>query len=218
NAALCLLHDNGHDAKAVIQLANQLVQDGNDTRSAYEMALNAYLSHDPAMLPTVAKVMKLVDASDDGTVDQYDAALSTYVSTGKDTELAALAPMIAQDSLALAVRDGEITPEEAASGDIGKALGFEPGPALQEAAASIGQVSADQPGQQPEPVAWKQQGQPDSPQIGAEPQAQDFTNNSQLALGNSPAGFVARGAQARWARNTFEPGTAGYPTDAAQAV
>lgn len=219
NAALCLLHDHGHDANAVIGMANRLMKDGQDPRSAYEASLNTYLSVEPAMLPTVSKVLKLVDASDDRTVDQYDAALSAYVSTGDDSELVSLAPMIAQDSLDLALREGEITPEEAASGDLAKALGFEPREALQEAiAAKAEQASAPQQTQQERPPQqWKPLEQAAAPQIGTAPAATDMTNGSQIGLGGV-TGYVAPGARAAWARETLQPGSEGYPSaDAASA-
>jgi len=219
NAALCLLHDNGHNASAVIGVANRLIQDGKDPRSAYEAALNTFLSTEPAMLPAVSKVLKLVDASDDKTVDQYDAALSTYVSTGDDTEINALAPTIAADSIALALRDGEITEEEAASGDIEKALGFEPGPALQEAVAAMGeQQTEQQPQAQQDQQQWRHPEQPAAPQLGDAPATVNATNSSQVAPGFGATGFVARGSQLAWARETLEPGSPGYPAPDAATV
>ena len=194
NAALCLIHDNGHDADAIIHVANTLMKQGADTRSAYEDALNAFVGEEPALLPVIAKVHRLVDASDDGTVDQYDAALSEYVDTGDDSSINALAPMIAEDSIALALKDGEITQEEADSGDLSKALGFEPGPALQEAMANSAQ--ADQPGQQSE--------QPATPQIGDAP-GPSFVNGSQVGASIAPTGMVAAGAARNWAANTNQP-------------
>lgn len=209
NAALCLIHDNGYNASAVIGMANRLTQEGKDPRSAYEAALNTFLSTEPAMLPTVSKVLKLVDASDDKTVDQYDAALSAYVSTGDDTELNTLAPIIAQDSIALALRDGEITEEEAASGDIAKALGFEPGPALQEAVTAMGEQQTGQQPQaqqegQPNQAQWRPKAQSALPQVGDVPAPQNVVNGSQVSLGG-PTGFIAMGARAKIARETGPP-------------
>ena len=82
NAALCLLHDNGHNAKGIIRVANELVAGGVDTRTAYEMALNNYMPLAADLAPVVSKIFRLVEASDDRTVDQYDSALSEYVSSG----------------------------------------------------------------------------------------------------------------------------------------
>jgi hypothetical protein len=204
NAALCLLHDNDHDAKSVIDMANNLVRSGQDPRSAYEAALNSYLANEPAMLPTISMVLRLVDASDDATVDQYDAALSTYATSGDDTELNALAPMIAEDSLALAVRDGEITQEEAANGDLTKALGFEPGPALEQAVAAMGDQPSDQAAPEQQSQQWRQSEQSPVSQLANAPPAQTVTNSSQVSLGGA-TGVVAPNAAKHWAANTSHP-------------
>ena len=215
NAALCLIHDNGHNASAVIGAANRIIQDGQDPRSAYEAALNTFLATEPAMLPTVSKVLKLVDASDDRTVDQYDAALDQYISTGDDSGINALAPMIAEDSIALALRDGEITEEEAASGDIAKALGFEPGPALQEAVAAMGEQTEQPPQGEQEQQQWRPRLEEAQPQLGDAPAVVNVTNSSQVT---GPTGFVAVGAQRAWARETLPPGSEGYPAVEAATV
>jgi len=220
NAALCLMHDHGYDANSVIKQANELIKGGADTRSAYEQSINSLLGNEPDLLPVVSKVMRLVDASDDATVDTYDAALSTYVTTGDNTDLNALAPTIAEDSLALAVKDGEITQEEADSGDIAKALGFEPGPALVEAIATRGEQSNEQKpeGQQEAPKPNQPEyplGQKiDAPQLGDTPAQQpSFVNGSQVGSAMAPTGMVAAGAAANWARNT----TSGLPNGAVAA-
>jgi hypothetical protein len=215
NAALCLIHDNGYDAKPIIKRANELMKTGDDTRTAYELALNEFIQTEPGLLPAITKAHNLVDASDDKTVDRYDAALSDYVTTGDNSSLNELAPMIAEDSLALAVRNGEITQEEADSGDIAKALGFEPGPALVEAIATRGEQSnerkpegeqqAPKPNQPEYPLGQKA----DVPQLGDKPppSAPSFVNGSQVGAASAPTGMVAAGAAANWARNT----TSGLP-------
>jgi hypothetical protein len=223
NAALCLLHDEGHDANSVIHVANELIKQGSDTRSAYEDALNAFIGEQPAMLPVISKIHRLVDASDDGTVDQYDAALSEYVTTGDDSSLNALAPMIAEDSIALALQDGEITQEEADSGDLAKALGFEPGPLLAEAVAGDAGQQQEAEGQQEQqapapnqqlPGKWQQQQRPaDAPQAGKQAPAPSFVNGSQMGASSAPTGMVAAGAARNWARNTNAP----LPNGAAEA-
>ena len=197
NAALSLIYDTGHDATGVIELANSLMGQGQDPRSAYENAINGFIAREPALTPVISKVLNLVDASDDKTVDQYDAALSGYLTTGDDSSLKALAPMIAQDSLALAVKEGEITQDEAANGDLAKALGFEPGEALVEAAAA----TAQQPSQQqahPQQFHWSS---PDAaPKIDAVPTSSDtYSNGSQVSFGGGPAGMIAPKAAQIWA-------------------
>jgi hypothetical protein len=205
NAALCLIHDNGHDAKPVIKLANELAKEV-DTRTAYELALNEFLANVPTLAPIISKIIKLVDASDDGTVDQYDAALSQYVTTGDDSTLNSLAPMIAEDSLALAVRDGEITQDEADSGDLSKALGFEPGPAMVEAIAARADQSEEGPPEPSQP-AWQPKAQADRPQLGeaASGRQPEFVNGSQVGAAIAPTGMVAAGAARNWVRNTGQP-------------
>jgi hypothetical protein len=212
NAALCLLHDNGHSAKGVIRVANELVEGGVDTRTAYEMALNNYMPLAADLAPVVSKIFRLVEASDDRTVDQYDSALSEYVSSGDDSSLNALAPIIAEDGLALALREGDITAEEAASGDIAKALGFEPGPALEEAVAAIANGAGEQPNEaqaneqpQPNQPEWQPKVEAAVPQLGAAPTPKPLGNASQVSLGSGPTGFVAMGARAKIARETGPP-------------
>lgn len=217
NAALCLLDDNGYDAQTVIHMATQLNKDGKDHRTAYETALNAYLAEEPDIFPAISKALRLVDASDDATVDQYDAALSVYATTGDDSSLNALAPMIAQDSLALALREGEITQEEAAGHNLKKALGFEPGPALQEAVTAMAQQSSDQQASQPQQAQqWRQPDQMPVTQVGKAP-APSHLNGSQVSV-SGPTGYVAPRARAAWARETLQPGSQGYPTGDAQGV
>lgn len=208
NSALCLIHDYGHKASEVINLANQHIRGGTDPRTAYERSLNAFLVNKLDLVTVVSKVLRLVDASDDRTVDQYDAALDRYIATGDDSSVNALAPMIAEDSLALAVREGEITQEEANSGDLAKALGFEPGPALQEA-VSADQAAGEQGGagqQQCAQQSWQQQSR----------QSDDaLTNSSQVSL-SGPTGYVALAAREKIARETGM--MAGQSADAPQAM
>jgi len=111
NAALCLIHDNGHDASAITAMARHMIGNGADPRSAYTQALNTFADTNPGMLPALSKVVGLVEASDDATVAQYDAALSSYIQSGDDSAVRALAPMIAQDMATLAARNGEAAPE-----------------------------------------------------------------------------------------------------------
>jgi hypothetical protein len=197
NAALCLIHDNGYDAKPIIKLANELMREV-DTRTAYELALNEFVRTEPDLIPAISKAHTLVDASDDATVDQYDAALSEYVTSGDNSSLNALAPMIAEDSLALALKNGEITQEEADIGDVAKALGFEPGPALREAIAAKAEQSGEQ-SQEPNQPMWQPKVETDLPQLGDGSPANPV-NSSQTSLGVGPTGFIARGAQQHWAR------------------
>ena len=138
-----------------------------------------------------------MDASDDKTVDQYDAALSSYIDTEDDSSLRGLAPMIAEDSLALALQEGDMTPEEAANGDLAKALGFEPGEALQAAVTPTDQPVNEQPQSQPGQWQWRQSEA--TPQIGEAPPARNASNTSQVSLGGGATGMVAPKAAQLWA-------------------
>lgn len=111
NAALCMIHDCGHDASTVTALARGMMSGGLDARIAYQRALNRFAESNPTILPDLQRVVGLVEASDDTTVAKYDAAVSNYIETGDDTEMRTLAPMIAQDMTALAARRGEERPE-----------------------------------------------------------------------------------------------------------
>jgi hypothetical protein len=135
-------------------------------------------------------------------VDQYDAALSTYVSAGDDTALNALAHTIAKDSLALAVQDGEITPEEAANGALEKALGFEPGPLLVAAVEASSEPTNEQP-QQPN-QQWTRE-QPDAPQLGDAPaNAPSAVNGTQVSFSSTPSGTITPAAQQRREREGWQ--------------
>ena len=111
NAALCLIHDNGHNANAITSMARNIIAGGVDPRSAYERALKTFADTNPTLLPSLSKIIGLVEASDDATVAKYDAALSSYIQTGDDSAVRALAPVIAQDMTTLASRSGEQPPE-----------------------------------------------------------------------------------------------------------
>jgi hypothetical protein len=136
NAALCIIHDNGFDASGITEIARKIMSTGHAASAAYEQALNSFISANPETYPAIAKITQLVEASSPATVAQYDQALSQYINTGDNAGLARLAPTIARDSVALAIHNGELTEAEAATGGLAKALGFEPGPLLQEAVAA----------------------------------------------------------------------------------
>jgi hypothetical protein len=134
NAALCIIHDNGFDANAVVELSRAVMATGVPIHNAYERALTSFVTENPDTGPVISKMIALVEASDTATIAQYDSALSQYIETGDNAAMLALAPTIAADSIALAIQNGEITAEQAASGDLAGALGFEPGAVLVAAA------------------------------------------------------------------------------------
>lgn len=149
NAALSMIYAEGYDAQAVIGWAKEYQRKGYDQRRSYEQALNEFIAGQPDLGPAIVKFGRLIQASDEQTVAQYDHALSTYIQTGDNSAMEALAPMIARDSVALAVKNGElqggVTPE-----NVQAALGFEMEGAHIQAAT---QATAPAQQAQPEPAA-----------------------------------------------------------------
>ncbi len=137
NAALCIIHDNRADAGAVTEVARNAIAGGLTAAAAYERALNGFVAENPIFAPAISKVIQLVGASSPQTVAKYDRALTEYIETGSNEALTALAPTIAKDSIALAIHNGEMTEADLANGGLAMALGFDPGPVLQEAYAAI---------------------------------------------------------------------------------
>jgi hypothetical protein len=136
NAALASIHAHGHDASAVTGLAKQLQASGHDARSSFEFALNRFADSNPDMGDMLGKITRLVEASDAATVHWYDQALGHYNQTGDDSGISALAPMIAQDSVALAIRSGEMSEADLATDGLETALGFAPSDAMVHAATA----------------------------------------------------------------------------------
>ena len=134
NAALAIIHSNGGNASAVTAHAKALQRSGHDARSGFETALNAAMATSPELSNEISKTIRLIEASDDATVAQYDSALTAYNHSGSDAQLKALAPMIARDSAALAIRNGETTQADIANGGLAAALGYEPDDAMAAAA------------------------------------------------------------------------------------
>jgi hypothetical protein len=125
NAALSMIHSQGYDAQTVVNWAKEYQGKGYDQRRAYEQALNEFIGGQPELAAPLGKITRLVEASDAPTVSQYDQALSTYIQTGDDSALTALAPMIARDSVALAVKQGELTAPDINGDSVEAALGID---------------------------------------------------------------------------------------------
>lgn len=111
NAAMCIIHDSGHDVAAVERDIQSRLGNGTPPRKAYEGALNSFAARTPSMLAPLQRTTKLVEASDDRTVAQYSVALSRYIETGDQSGMDALAPMIAQDMATLAACNGDTVPD-----------------------------------------------------------------------------------------------------------
>ncbi len=134
NTALAIVHASGHNASAITQEAKGYQAQGHPHVKAYELALSSFTRTNAYMAPAIQKTIALVGASSDATIARYDHAVSRYNETGSDDAIEALAPMMAQDSVALAIRNGEITQADIANGGVKTALGFHPTEAMQAAA------------------------------------------------------------------------------------
>lgn len=192
NAALCLIHDNGHNANAVTSMARSIMAGGADPRSAYERALNTFAETNPALLPALSKVVGLVEASDDDTVAKYDAALSSYIETGDDSAVRSLAPMIAQDMTTLATRNGEQPPEFAQ--EFQEAANAAPVPRAVEHRTSTFAFS-DQPASNSlsgRPIVGR-----------ANDGSPIVRTTSQISMGGGVTGMVAPKAQAAWQNTPY---------------
>lgn len=111
NAALCIIHDSGYDANSVTSQAQAIMATGIPASRAYERALNSFVDRTPGMLSPLQTVTRLIEATDDRTVAQYNVALSQYIETGDASAVEALAGVIAQDVTSLAASNGEAAPE-----------------------------------------------------------------------------------------------------------
>ena len=124
-AALCLIHDNGHDAKAVSRAARAFIDRGTQPRAAYNWAFADFSKGKPELTRALAHTGRLIDASDMLTVARYGDALERYNQTGDPSAMAGIAQTFVQDSIALAVKNGELAAEDAANPEaVHAAFGF----------------------------------------------------------------------------------------------
>lgn len=149
-AALALIHDNGHDALAVQRGAQADINRGLSYKASYERAFTAFIQGKPDLAQHIGHTLRVIEASDDATVASYGAALEQYNQTGDPSALHVVAETFAQDSITLALRNGEMTPEDARDPALlSSALGFSPG--MSDAAA--GQAINPMPVAQAAPTA-----------------------------------------------------------------
>lgn len=134
NAALAIIHGNGHDASAITQEAKASAVNGVSLQQGYEAALTRFIQSNLDMANEITRTIAVIGASDDATVNSYHHALSEYIATGSIVAMAAMLPTMARDSVALAIRNGEITQEDVANGGLETALGFAPSDAMTAAA------------------------------------------------------------------------------------
>jgi hypothetical protein len=149
NAALAIIHGNGHDASAVSRQAKASALNGLSLQQGYEAALNSFIQSNPAMGNEIARTIAVIGASDDATVNSYHHALTEYNATGSIVAMSAMLPTMARDSVALAIRNGEITAADVANGGVETALGFTPSDAMIAAAMMPEAAPAQAPASAP---------------------------------------------------------------------
>lgn len=141
NASLCLIHDRGFDADEVTRHAKAIMATGDDARGAYEQALNDFAENNPEVGHVIGKLTRVIEASCPANVVEYDRALSNYIGTRDDTALRDLAPMLKADSIALALKEGELTPEEASAAGVAGDHDGSPGRTSQPAMLPSGEAT-----------------------------------------------------------------------------
>lgn len=191
NAALSMIYDQGYDAQTVVGWAREHERNGRDARSAYQLALNEFVGGQPGLAGPMGKVTRLIDASDANTVAQYDQALSAYIATGDDAPLAALAPMIARDSVALAVKNGELAAGDVNAANVEAATGFS---MADEYIAAASQPDAVAPTAPPREVAFKHNNQPTEVGMADKPDNRPTDTHSSQYSPFSGGGRVANKA------------------------
>lgn len=204
NAALSMIYAQGYDAQTVVTWAADYMGMGHGPARAYQMALNEFAAGQPDLGDSLGKITRLVEASDVATVAQYDVALTEFINTGDDSALVALGPMIARDSVALAVKNGGL-PEGALTGEaIESALGFAMADAVvTQATTPVGSQEAAPaaPQARPEDAYSSQQSAPQVqrqsfPGFGSQAQPQGKTTDKQVSAAGSGSGMIVN--KARW--------------------
>lgn len=136
NAVLAMVHASGRDANAISREAKAYQAQGHTHLKAYEAALATFTGANPNMSRAVQQTLNVVCASSDKTVDQYHYAITRYRETGNTDAIDKMAPVMAQDSVELAIRNGEITREDVASGGAEAVLGMKLAPETVAAVAA----------------------------------------------------------------------------------
>lgn len=143
NAALLLIHDEGHNPDEVSGLAQRMMNNGTPVLKAYERAFEGFMQQHPGFRAPFMRIGQLMEASDERTVSGYNHALSTYIATGDNAAFDPIMDTLQQDLTALTARTGD-----AGFIDIdGWGVTSEPAPVAQpaEAAQTISQPAGDKP-------------------------------------------------------------------------
>jgi|GEM_PF-5273293 len=112
-AGLALIHDYGHDAKAVAGAARSDMLRGLPPKQAYERAFTQFAKGKPELSRALSHALRLIEASDPLTVERYGDALERYNQTGDPSAMTGISKVFVQDSIALAIRNGELSEADA---------------------------------------------------------------------------------------------------------
>lgn len=196
NAALALIALHGHNPRPVQKAAKESMGKGIPAPEAYTLALNAFAGRVPAMRQSLEIAIQLVGASDEATVAQYDKAITAYNQTGDESHFDAITPMIVEDAKALAIRNGDVTAEDALYWDVQAALGIDE--TAISAAPDMPDASTPADGS-PVPSSFAfanaQPPKPDAPAQAQQHQQASMTNPGQVSLASSPTGYRPGAAQ-----------------------
>ncbi|MGC6401174.1 hypothetical protein ACNI3Q_11420 [Sphingomonas sp. FW199] len=212
NATLCIAHAAGKDVAAIQQRARTIMATGRTPWHAHKAALIEFAKANPALVPTMKRVDALIEASDSASVARYDTALREYIRTGDEAAVAGLEPMMRADMAALAVRNGEITAEDAAAGRVNwsaMGMGWDDGKPQQFAFTTAAQSA---PERQANPAAPQPAGRPAIPPGGA---GKDAWSN-QGGASARPAASIASDARAERAWEGAARPLAGSPLPRAE--
>ena len=195
SAALSLIALHGYNPRPVQEHANQRIAAGQAPNLAYSFALNTFADKVPGIRSMMEITLDLIQNSDDATLAIYDDAIAAYNATGDTTKIEAITPMVLEDARALAVRNGEVSAEEAANWDIDAALTFSEDafaevPDVPDAASPIPPSQFQPP--EPATVSKEALGNP-SQLLPQTPQQAQQAPGGWSAMGYSPA--RARAAQ-----------------------
>ena len=204
NAALAIIHKQGHNVGALQQQAKNLMAQGQHPARAYEATFNGFLRSNAGLAPTLHRITSLIEASDGATVDKYASALRTYIETGDETAVNALEPVRRADSIALAMRNGEVSAQDVAEGrmDWG-GMGFEqPAPGNASGAPAAAQETAPAPSQKFEFKSGQ-----------AQPGKAGHVEDAYSIYSQPESGYAAMKANTP----AFVPGVTGYRSPATEA-
>ena len=155
-AGLCLIHDYGHNARLVSDAARSSMARGLEPKQAYDRAFTDFAKGKPELSGALAHSFRLIDHSDPLTVGRYGDALEKYNQTGDPAAMTGIAQTFIKDSIALAVKHGEISDEDAKNpATIEAAFGFAFAPGAGDrvvAMASMPEVEAAPAAQAPPAV------------------------------------------------------------------